>query len=188
MDRLFSGRNDLPLNAYGKAQALALRNRLRSMEGVAAVVTSPLRRAQQTAAVIADPAPARIVEGLAEIDFGSWEGLAYDDIVERWPTEFAAFCNDDTAAPGGESFSQLTRRTLRALGDIQSSYPGGTVVVVSHVTPIKALLCSALNAPREAMFRMHLDTASISVIDYFDEGVSSLRLLNDTAHLAGVTA
>ena len=67
---------------------------------------------------------------------------------------------------------------------IAARHPGGTVVVVSHVTPIKLLLRFALDAPPQAMFRIHLDTASVSVVDYLSNGGASVRLVNDTSHLS----
>ena len=73
----------------------------------------------------------------------------------------------------------------RARGELIASHPGPTVVVVSHVTPIKTLLRLALDAPVTAHVpRMHLDTASVSIVDYFADGTPSVRLVNDTSHLA----
>ena len=65
-----------------------------------------------------------------------------------------------------------------------AAYPGQTIAVVSHVTPIKLLLCSALGAPASALFRIHLDTASLSTVDWYAEGPAVVRLLHDTGHLS----
>ena len=71
----------------------------------------------------------------------------------------------------------------RARDEIVAAIPDGPAVVVTHVTPIKLLLRLALDAPPSALFRLHLDTASVSIVDYFSDGVSSVRLVNDTGHL-----
>ena len=73
---------------------------------------------------------------------------------------------------------------MRAARDrLVAANPGGTVIAVSHVTPIKLLLCAALAAPTSSVFRMHLDTASVSTVDWYPDRVPLLRLFNDTAHL-----
>lgn len=180
--RLFSGRNDLPLNAEGERQAQALGERLRRVRDVAAVVSSPLPRAMQTARAIADEVT--VAEGFIELDFGDWEGLSATEVTEKWPAEFAAFAGGDAAAPGGESFAEVADRVAVAAAELVERHPRGTVIVVSHVTPIKTLLRLALDAPQSAMFRMHLDTASISTLDYFDTSGASMRLFNDTSHLS----
>jgi ribonuclease H / adenosylcobalamin/alpha-ribazole phosphatase len=70
-----------------------------------------------------------------------------------------------------------------ALDRLLAAYPAQTVVLVSHVTPIKTLLRLALLAPEAALFRIHLDVASLSEVDWFDDGPAVVRSVNDTAHL-----
>ena len=182
----FSGRNDLPLSAIGEQQAAALARRAPSFGDVAAVVTSPLVRARQTAELIAaalDAEPS-VSDGMVETDFGEWEGLASAEVEERWPGEMAKWLiRADVAPPMGESFGDVTRRVRRARDELIAKHPGATVVVVSHVTPIKTLLRLALDAPLITMSRLYLDTASVSVADYFADGTPSIRLVNDTSHL-----
>lgn len=185
-DKRLSGRNDLPLDDNGQRQARALAGR--SWADVVAVVSSPLPRAVETAEAIAGPLglPVRTVDGLMEVDFGQWEGRTVAEVRETDPAAFDAWrASPDTAPPGGESFAAVTRRVRRARDEILAAHRGpGTVVAVSHVTPIKTLVRLALDAPPSALFRLHLDTASVSAIDYWDDGSSSVRLVNDTGHLA----
>ena len=179
-----SGRNALPLDATGRQQAAALA--ARRWPEVAAVYTSPLRRAAETAAAIGEALGVVPVEldGLMELDFGDWEGLTAAEVRERDPGTFDAWrASPDTAPPGGESFAALARRVRRAREEIIGNHPGETVVVVSHVTPIKTLIRLALDAPPSAMFRLFLDVASVSALDYWDDGTTAVRLVNDTAHL-----
>ncbi|HZB49311.1 MAG TPA: bifunctional RNase H/acid phosphatase [Mycobacteriales bacterium] len=182
----FSGRGDPMLSERGTAQAAAVASRLSKVDGVAAVVSSPLRRARATADAIAAglglvvTVDADLVEG----DFGRWDGLTFAEVKEGWPTEHAAWLADPAAAPpGGESVNQVARRARRARDRILAAYPGRTVVVVSHVTPIKLLLCSALGAPASAVFRIQLDTAGLSEATWYAEGPALVRLVNDTGHL-----
>jgi len=189
-ERRFSGRNELPLVQVGERQAAALAVRAAaSFADAAAVVTSPLRRAVQTAEAIAGTLGLDLVtnDDLAEVDFGTWEGLTFGEARTANPAELTDWlASPDVAPPGGESFTALTRRARRGRDVVIGGYPGRTVIVVSHVSPIKTLLRLALDAPPVSMYRIHLDTASISIIDYFADGNCSVRLVNDTSHLTGV--
>ena len=182
----FSGRGDPPLSGQGEAQAAALAARLSTVDGVAAVVTSPLLRARSTAAAIAGKLGLDVVtdHDLVEADFGRWDGLTFAEVRERWPAEHAGWVGDPAAAPpGGESVNQVARRVRKARDRVLAAYPGRTVVVVAHVTTIKLLLCSALGVPAAAVFRIHLDTAGLSEADWYPDGPALVRLVNDTAHL-----
>jgi broad specificity phosphatase PhoE/ribonuclease HI len=186
-ERRFSGRNDLPLDETGEVQAGALADRLGSRDDVAAVVSSPLTRAVQTADAIAARLGLDVttVDGFAEVDFGDFEGLTAAEARDRYPEAFAAWSGSiDVAPPHGESFAALATRVRRAREAVLAEHPEQVVVVVTHVTPIKTLVRLALDAPPVALFRSHLDTASLSAVDYFADGSSSLRLFNDTAHLS----
>jgi probable phosphoglycerate mutase len=182
----FSGRNDLPLDAAGEAQAAALALRLKGVRHARTVVTSPLPRARQTAEAIAAAAGLGVEtnDDLIETDFGAWEGLTYAEVAERYPDQLREWQRSpDVAPPDGEPFSAVGRRARRASDAIIAAHPGETVVVVSHVTPIKSLVQLALDAPPIALFRIHLDTASVSQVDYYADGNCSVRLVNDTSHL-----
>jgi probable phosphoglycerate mutase len=104
--------------------------------------------------------------------------------MARWPDEMAAWMADAEAAPpGGESFAAVAVRVDAALDRLLAAYQGQTVVVVSHVTPIKTIVCRALLAPTAALFRMHLDVAALCEAAWFADGPALVRSLNDTAHL-----
>ncbi|MBA2552210.1 MAG: bifunctional RNase H/acid phosphatase [Geodermatophilaceae bacterium] len=185
IDRRFSGRNDLELTAEGERQARAAGQRLRGVE-IAGVVASPLRRTRQTADIVAGILGLTVDtdEDLVETDFGVWEGLSFTEAAEQYPAELAAWTSStNVAAPCGESFAAVSRRVRRARTRILSSYRVGTVLVVSHVTPIKLILAAALDVPIGVLFRIHLDLASLSTVDWHEDGASSVRLVNDTSHL-----
>jgi ribonuclease H / adenosylcobalamin/alpha-ribazole phosphatase len=181
----FAGQRDTPLTSIGVQQAGAAAARLAD-RGVDLVVSSPLSRAKDTALAVADAAAAPLAmdADLAETDFGAWDGLTFATVMERWPAELAAWQADPgTAPPGGESFAAVASRVNRALDRLLADHQGKTIVVVSHVTPIKTLVCRAIGAPPAAMFRMHLNVASICEAAWFADGPAVLRSLNDTAHL-----
>jgi ribonuclease H / adenosylcobalamin/alpha-ribazole phosphatase len=183
----YSGRVDPELNENGRAQARALAARLASLKAdEPAVVSSPLSRAVATAAPVAAALGTTVQtdDGLLELDFGQWEGRTFEEVKKGWRAERKAFRDDPSAAaPGGESVDQVSRRVRRARDRIIAAHPGGTVIVVSHVTPIKVLLCAALAAPTSSVFRIHLNTASVSTVDWYPDRVPLVRLLNDTSHL-----
>jgi len=188
VENRFSGGNALPLSDLGEQQAKQLADRFATFSAISLVASSPLPRARQTADAIADRLglPVVVVDGFTELNFGAWEGLTYHDVVREWPDEWVQWSTKpDVAPPEGESIAELTRRVRRARDGIVARVPNGQAVVVTHVTPIKALLRVALDAPPSALFRFHLDPASVSIIDYFLDGASSVRLVNDTSHLDG---
>lgn len=181
----FAGRSDIPLTSTGARQAIAVADRLAG-RGVNLVVSSPLSRARDTAQAVANAAAAPLIvdDDLAETDFGEWEGLTFATVMARWPAQLTAWQADaEVAPPGGESFAAVAARVNGALDRVLASHGGQKIVVVSHVTPIKTLVCRALLAPPAAMFRMHLDVASLSEAAWFADGPALLRSLNDTAHL-----
>jgi probable phosphoglycerate mutase len=183
----FAGRGDIPLTPAGARQAIAAANQLAG-RGVDLVVSSPLSRARDTAQAVADAAgvPLVLEDDLAETDFGAWEGQTFAAVMARWPAELTAWQGDaEVAPPGGESFAAVASRVNAALDRLLADHRGRTLVVVSHVTPIKTLVCRVLLAPPAAMFRMHLDVASICEAAWFADGPALLRSLNDTAHLLG---
>lgn len=185
-ERRFAGRGDIPLTPAGLRQATAAARRLAARGGIGLIVTSPLQRARRTADAVAAAtgAPVRVEDAWMEMDFGDWEGLTYPEAMERWPAEAAAWLRDATVAPpGGESLAAAGRRVLPALGRLLAEQPPGTVVVVSHVTPMKIVLRHALLAPPPAVRRMHLDVACLCEIDWYPDGPGVVRSLNDTAHL-----
>jgi len=180
----FSGRNDLTLDEAGRAQAAALA--ARDFGEIAAVVSSPLKRARQTADAIAAKLGLQVEvnDNFAELDFGVFEGLTFAEARDRHPAEFAAWRGSaDVAPPNGESFAALARRVRRGRDAVVAAHPDAAVLVVTHVSPIKMLVRAALDAPFQSLFHMHLDIASVSAIDYLGDGSASMRLFNDTSHL-----
>jgi len=155
--------------------------------GIDAIVASPLRRALRTAEEVSavTGVPVTADDGFRETDFGDWEGLTFAEVRKRWPSEQTAWLSDPSIAPpGGESFAQVSDRVTAALHRVLAARAGRTVLIVSHVTPIKTLVAAALLAPPAALFRMHLDVAALCQVDWYADGPAVLRSFNDTAHLS----
>lgn len=182
-----SGGTDPALSAAGRRQAEATAAGLAARGTIQAIVSSPLRRCRETAGAVADRLglEVRIEEGLRETDFGAWEGLTFAEVRERHPDDLDAWLGSAKVAPtgGGESFATVARRVAVARDKLLARYAGKTVLLVTHVTPVKTLVRLALGAPPESLFRMELSAASLSVVAYYSDGNASLRLLNDTSHL-----
>ncbi|MFJ1841469.1 MULTISPECIES: bifunctional RNase H/acid phosphatase [unclassified Streptomyces] len=182
-----SGGSDPELSATGRDQAERIARSLADRGTIEEIVSSPLRRCRETAAAVAARLglEVRIEDGLRETDFGAWEGLTFAEVRERYGPDLDAWLASAKAAPtgGGESFAEVARRVAATRDRLTARYAGRTVLLVTHVTPIKTLVRLALGAPPEAMFRMELSAASVSAVAYYSDGNVSLRLLNDTSHL-----
>ncbi len=185
VQRRYSGHGDPELTPLGLAQAAGAAARIGRLDGVAAVLTSPLRRARQTAEAVAAATgtPLHVRERLVETDFGAWEGLTFVEARDRDPELHAEWLGSEEAAPpDGESFAAVGRRVEAELADLLQEYPGVTLVLVSHVTPIKMLLRDALQGGPGVLYRLHLDLAALSIVDFYPDGGASVRLVNDTSH------
>jgi probable phosphoglycerate mutase len=184
----FAGLRDVPLSAEGTRQAKAAAARLAHGGRIDAVVSSPLRRAAATAEIAAAELgldSAATDDDLRETDFGDWEGLTLAEIEESWPLAVAAWQHDpEQAPPGGESFAATARRVDRARERLLGQHCGRTVLVVSHITPIKILLCRALDVPLSALYRMYLGSACINEIQWHGPEFAAVRRVNDTGHLS----
>jgi ribonuclease H / adenosylcobalamin/alpha-ribazole phosphatase len=177
------------LSDDGKAQARATADWLAPLaEEIDVLVCSPARRARETAEIVAArlDKDVEIDDGLVEMEFGTWDGLTFAEVSERHADDLEAWLGSlDHPPGGGESFTQVQQRVHASLDRLLTSFPGKTVLAVSHVTPIKVLVAQALGAPLDAVYRMELAPASVTVISWFPEDPStgsghraSMRMFN----------
>jgi len=181
--RYIGARDDL-LTEQGQAQAEKLAVAL-SEFSLAGIYSSPLQRAYHTALSIATRhnLAVQVVDDLREGDFGAWEGLSRAEVIARDGERLLAWERDTSIAPpGGESLEAMHRRVLAFIEKLAGTHPDQTVALVSHVGPIKAVLCAALSAPVSSAFRIFLDPATISVVDW-RQALPVVRLVNSHAHL-----
>ena len=193
LEKRFSGSGgfDAPLAPVGEAQADALAREIVARGGVDAIVSSPLLRTRQTAAIISayTGASLDIEDGIAECSFGEWDGLTFAEVNERWPRELTAWlASTDVAPPGGESFSACRDRVDIARQSVLTRHAGQRLAVVSHVTPIKLITGICVDAPLSSLYRMELAPCSLTTIAWFPDGNSSLFGFAESAHLRDVDA
>lgn len=159
-----------PLNEEGRAQALATGEWLAPLAGdFDVVVSSPVRRTRETAEILAEQLRLEIEveDGIAEMEFGSWDGLSFTEVQEQFPDDLTAWLGDlDSAPHGGESMRTVQKRVLEGRDRILEQYAGRTVVAVSHVTPIKVIVAEAMGASLDGVYRMELGPASVTVVSY----------------------
>jgi broad specificity phosphatase PhoE len=140
----FQGHADPPLNELGRRQAAELAGALAG-EQLAAVYSSPLRRALETAEIVAAPhgLTAIPVEGLREVDVGSWQGLTRDEVEERFPEQFRRWLDYGQGWEDGETYEEMGTRALSALQQLAAHHAGERLVAITHGGPIRAALARA---------------------------------------------
>ncbi|MEU5278757.1 bifunctional RNase H/acid phosphatase [Streptomyces asoensis] len=182
-----SGGTDPSLSDVGREQAERVAAAFARRGTIQHILASPLARTRETAGAVAARLGLEVTveDGLIETDFGAWEGLTFGEVRERYPEDLNAWLADPEAEPtgGGESFAATATRIAATRDRLVARYAGRTVLLVTHVTPIKTFVRLALGAPPESLFRMELSAASVSAVAYYADGNASVRLLNDTSHL-----
>jgi probable phosphoglycerate mutase len=189
-----SGRHNPDLDDLGRRQAEALGAAVATVAGPdVTIVSSPLRRCLQTAGEVveacgADRASVFVDDRFVEMDYGEWDGRPLADVPADTWRQWRA--DPDFHPPGGETLTSVTARVAEGLTQWAPRAGGGTLVVVSHVSPIKAGVIWALGVGESATWRMRLDNASIcrlAATAGADGAVhGSLRTFNETAHLRGL--
>ncbi len=169
----FQGHADPPLNDTGRAQAVELGEALRADE-LAAIYSSPLRRALETAEVVAasrglEPIP---VEWLREIDVGSWQGLTRPEIEQRFPGQFARWLDYEQGWEDGESYDELGRRVVSALLELADRHAGERILAVTHGGPIRAAFAFAAGTSHAEARRHGPAIANVFVAEFaVEDGV-----------------
>jgi len=188
LEKRFSGSGgmDLPLIELGESQGRALAQEIARRGEATAIVSSPLLRTRQTAALIAEETGLEVTidDDLAECSFGLWDGHTFAEVREKWPEEMADWlASTSVAPPEGESFDACQARVRRAVRRLTERFAGQTIVIVAHVTPIKLMVTDAVGAPVDSVYRMELPPCSISKVAWFPDGNSSMFSFAEAAHL-----
>jgi alpha-ribazole phosphatase len=185
----FCGHSDIALSEQGRVQARWIAEQLQK-ETIAAIYTSDLVRARETAEIIANKrnqaVEIRALAAWREMDFGDWEGLTYTQIEERFKDQLGFFTDPERyAPPNGESMAHVLQRVKDALSVIvhNEALPAGDTVIVSHGGPLRLLLCSVLGMPIQRQWQLRFDNGSLSAIDLLpvygsSEPQAILALLN----------
>ena len=182
----FRGRTDLPLDSVGLGQASALAGRLRS-EPIAALYASPLARARQTIAPLAEELSLSIQShaGLLDVNYGDFQGLTHREAAVAYPDLHALWRSAPGRArfPGGEGLVDVQRRFLSLLDELDAGHAGKTVALVGHQIVNKVAVCTLLDLDLDHIWRIQQDTCGIDTFQRVD-GVWHTLQINDTCHLA----
>jgi probable phosphoglycerate mutase len=182
----FRGRADVPLNETGLAQAEATGRRVAVEWRPVVIYSSPLSRAVKTAEAIARHfnLPVQIHPGLADIDYGEWQGLTPDEAKQRWPQEIDAWYHTPHLAhiPGGEMLDDLRVRGMACVHELAARHEGQMVVLVGHTVINRVILLGVMGLGNDRFWRLRQDTCAINVIEA-DGGDFTIVSLNDTCHL-----
>jgi len=174
------GKLDIGLSREGERQAAEIVHSLVD-EHVAAVLSSPARRAVDTARPLAEAfgVDVEIRDDLRELDFGELEGRTYDEIAVSDPELYARWMSEPTSVrfPGGESYDDLRLRVESAVDALGEMFPAETVAVVTHGGVVRAVVAAILDVPPARIFRLGVDPASVTVVEWI-EGEPVVQALN----------
>ena len=185
----FRGRAELPLSDLGRRQAAALGHCIAAHFKPEAVYTSPLSRCRDTGAAIARHfgLAGIVIDGLADIDYGAWQGLTPEEAARRWPREVAMWQARPhlVEIPGGESLPKLFARATAALHTILGRHEAGTVAIVGHESVNRILLLHALELPLSRYWHLGQEPCALNRLEFAD-GEFTIHSMNETQHLAGL--
>jgi broad specificity phosphatase PhoE len=184
VEKVYRGRTDVNLDEVGVKQAELLGKHLSNWE-LEAIYSSPLRRALETANIIAryQKIGIHIAEGLIDFDYGEWQSLSEQRVKNLYPTLHDEWHNNPNKVrmPGGESLEDVKKRAIEVVNDVLSEYQG-SVVLVSHRVVNKVLICSLLGLGNSCFWNIKQDVGGITIFNYVD-GRFILTRHNDTSHL-----
>jgi alpha-ribazole phosphatase len=187
-DGRLQGQVDVPLSGVGGQQAARLRLRL-APEQIDAVYASDLERSWRTAelAVAGRGVDVQRDRAWRELAFGEWEGLTYEQVIERDRdlAERRVVDPEHVAPPGGEDLAAVARRIDAALTAIGTRHDGQTVLIVTHGGPLRVLACRILEIPLDRSWRFSSANCGLSVVTWYDAG-PILEVWNDASHLDGL--
>ena len=184
----YQGHTDIELSETGRKQSKLLAAELKK-EKVKAVYSSDLKRAYETAAILASPhnLSVQVTKELREINFGEWEGLTHKEIMEKYEDLAAEWyqCPGQVRLPGGENFEEVKERAYSTALDLLQQNDPGTIIVVAHGGTIRTIICGILDIELNHGFKISQDNTALNIINYYPEnGFTVLSLLNGTTHLS----
>ena len=182
----YQGQSDVQLSEEGLQQAVKLAENF-PVERVDAIYASDLQRAMVTAETIAKQfgLSVQAEPAFRELSFGDWEGLTYQQIVDKWEDAMANFLQhpDVLEIPGGESFPAVQQRAMKRLNELIEKHDGQTIVVVAHGAVLRTLLAAALHMPLQYLWSIRQFNTAVNIVRYDADANPTVELLNSTAHL-----
>ena len=180
----YQGQSDVQLSEEGRQQAVKLAENF-PVDRVDAIYASDLQRAMVTAETIAKQFGLSVQAEFRELSFGDWEGLTYQQIVDKWEDAMANFLQhpDILEIPGGESFPAVQKRAVTRLNELVKEHDGQTIVVVAHGAVLRTLLAAALHMPLQYLWSIRQFNTAVNIVRYDAGANPTVELLNSTAHL-----
>lgn len=183
----FRGRYDISLNAVGIEQAQRTATKIWSHWKPTVVYSSPLSRAKQTASIIADATKeinVQIVNGLADIDYGMWQGLSPEEVGKQWPDLLRDWYEhpERVEIPGGENLVAVRERVMLVLKQICGRHPEQEIVIVGHMVVNRLILLATLGLENDRFWHLGQEPCAINEIAFTDRG-GYLVKMNDTCHI-----
>lgn len=183
-EKRYNGQTDVSLTPVGRAQADALAERLRG-EPIAAVYSSDLSRCLEGARRVAQPHGVEPIgrPELREIGMGIWEGTTWSELKERYPREWQSRLDDPVhfRVPGGENLLDVALRIRPLLREILARHRGEAVVAVAHGGVNRVILLDAIGAPLDSLFSIEQNYGCLNIVDYYEDGISVVKLVNAMA-------
>jgi len=184
----YQGISDGELTEWGIWQAERLARRLKD-NSLAAIYSSTLKRARQTAEIIASPHRIEVIalSELNELNFGKWEGLTSEEIEKKYPEAFQEWLkgNPEAEIPGGESRIIFKQRIEKVIGRLLTQHSGQTIALITHGGPIKTIISKILGENPDLFWKIRQDNASLNIIEFHSDH-PVICLLNDTCHYQGI--
>jgi len=184
---VFRGQIDIDLNETGVKQAELLSGYL-STSAIAAVYSSPLKRALKTAEIIAQPHKLKVNvdSDLIDFNFGKWQGLSHQEVKEKYRDLYATWIThpEQVRIPNGEALEDVSKRVIRVRNKVIENHRG-TVVIVGHRVVNKVMICTLLGLDNSHFWKIRQDTCGISIFSYLNEQFI-LTKHNDTSFLRPV--
>lgn len=181
----YQGHSDIELSDTGRKQAELLAQKLSKIK-VSAIYASDLKRAYETAKILATPHRLQVKTrpDLREIHFGAWEGLTYQEIQEKYRDLADKWYRHPATVriPEGETFEEVKERSYRAILKLVQAHDSETIIVVAHGGTIRCIICNLLGIDLNNAFRIRQDNCALNIIDFY-EGCTVLTLLNDVNHI-----
>jgi len=190
-ERRYQGQSDIPLTGEGRTQARILSERLKN-EKIDVIYASDLSRTIETAEIIAKYHGLKVLTAplMRELSFGIWEGMTYDEIIQKWPQEYKEWQADpyNKKPPEGETLSELCQRASKFLMETAKKHPESRILVVSHAGPIRAVLSVLLNLKKDFFWKFKISNTSLTIIEYdgqkeLAESNAFIVTVNNTYHL-----
>lgn len=179
--RRYNGHRDVDITENGVAQMERLRERLTGSP-LSALYSSDLIRAVKGASIIGErhKAPRLIMPEFRERNVGLWEGMAFDDIQQEYPAEWSSWLGNvmHFKPPEGESLAEVSARVLPVLKGIVDKHMGEEILLLAHGGVNRVILSDAMQLDLNNIFRIEQNYGALNIIDYYDDGMSVVKLLN----------